>query len=269
MATEGVLGFHHATAFASDAQRNVAFYVEVLGLRLVKRSVNQDAPEVYHLFYADAVGSPGTDITFFPWRNIASPQEGAGLVREIWLAAPAASLISGGIIFSYGMLMRWRFYSGRDPGATNLWATGFGAAMMDGVGGYQFTPGASYFGSAPARFCGQGGTQADRFAPSYTFAQIARPAEVAVIADALGFDYGMTCRNRYPAPADALDASSPYRGLNFAGRYAYEGERLYQGVPYRLGVGAVGFADGHVAGMRTERLFTIHADYEPHPQTCA
>jgi len=92
MATEGVLGFHHATAFASDAQRNVAFYVGVLGLRLVKRSVNQDAPEVYHLFYADAVGSPGTDITFFPWRNIASPQEGAGLVREIWLAAPAASL---------------------------------------------------------------------------------------------------------------------------------------------------------------------------------
>jgi catechol 2,3-dioxygenase-like lactoylglutathione lyase family enzyme len=257
MATEGVLGFHHATAFASDAQRNVAFYVGVLGLRLVKRSVNQDAPEVYHLFYADAVGSPGTDITFFPWRNIASPQEGARLVRETWLAAPAASLISGGIIFSYGMLMRWRFYSGRDPGATNLWATGFGAAMMDGVGGYQFTPGASYFGSAPARFCGQGGTQADRFAPSYTFAQIARPAEVAVIADALGFDYGMTCRNRYPAPADALDASSPYRGLNFAGRYAYEGERLYQGVPYRLGVGAVGFADGHVAGMRTERLFTI------------
>lgn len=92
MANEGVLGFHHATAFASDAQRNVAFYVGVLGLRLVKRSVNQDAPEVYHLFYADAVGSPGTDITFFPWRNIASPQEGAGLVRETWLAVSAASI---------------------------------------------------------------------------------------------------------------------------------------------------------------------------------
>jgi glyoxalase family protein len=92
MATEGVLGFHHATAFASDAQRNVAFYVGVLGLRLVKRSVNQDAPEVYHLFYADAVGSPGTDITFFPWRNIASTQEGAGLVRETWLAVPIESL---------------------------------------------------------------------------------------------------------------------------------------------------------------------------------
>ncbi len=168
-----------------------------------------------------------------------------------------ANRTSGGIIFSYGMLMRWRFYSGRDPGPANMWATGFGNAMMDGVGGYQYTPGTSYFGSAPSRFCGQPGTQADRFAPSYSFAQIARPAEVAVIADALGFDYGMTCRNRYPAPADALDASSPYRGLNFAGRYAYEGERLYQGVPYRLGVGAVGFADGHVAGMRTERFFTI------------
>ncbi|MFQ3612075.1 MAG: prepilin-type N-terminal cleavage/methylation domain-containing protein [Fimbriimonadales bacterium] len=164
---------------------------------------------------------------------------------------------SGGIIFSYGMLMRWRFYSGRDPGATNMWATGFGTAMMDGVGGYQFTPGNSYFGSAPSRFCGQPGTQADRFAPSYTAAAVARPAEVAVVVDALGFDYGMTCRNRYPAPADATDASSPYRGLNFAGRYAYEGERLYGGVPYRLGVGAVGFADGHVAALRTERFFEI------------
>ncbi len=92
MAVNGVLGFHHATAFASDAQRNVDFYAGVLGLRLVKRSVNQDAPEVYHLFYADAVGSPGTDITFFPWRNIAAPQEGAGLVRETALAVPRSSL---------------------------------------------------------------------------------------------------------------------------------------------------------------------------------
>jgi glyoxalase family protein len=92
MSDLGVLGFHHATAFASDAQRNVDFYAGVLGMRMVKRSVNQDAPDVYHLFYADAVGSPGTDITFFPWRNIAPTQEGAGLITETALCVPTVSI---------------------------------------------------------------------------------------------------------------------------------------------------------------------------------
>ncbi|MDW8106852.1 MAG: VOC family protein, partial [Armatimonadota bacterium] len=92
MASTAVLGFHHATALASDAQRNVDFYAGVLGLRLVKRSVNQDAPDIYHLFYADAVGSPGTDITFFPWHNIAPTYEGAGMITETALCVPEASL---------------------------------------------------------------------------------------------------------------------------------------------------------------------------------
>ncbi|MCX7926191.1 MAG: ring-cleaving dioxygenase [Fimbriimonadales bacterium] len=92
MAAIGVLGFHHATAFAGDAQRNVDFYAGVLGLRMVKRSVNQDAPDIYHLFYADAVGSPGTDITFFPWRNIAPMHEGAGIITETALSVPVESL---------------------------------------------------------------------------------------------------------------------------------------------------------------------------------
>lgn len=92
MAIDGVLGFHHATAFAGEAQPNVDFYTGVLGMRMVKRSVNQDAPDVYHLFYADAVGSPGTDITFFPWRYIAPMQPGAGLITETALAVPSASL---------------------------------------------------------------------------------------------------------------------------------------------------------------------------------
>lgn len=92
MATYGVLGFHHATAFAGEAQPNVDFYTGVLGMRMVKRSVNQDAPDVYHLFYADAIGSPGTDITFFPWRYIAPMQAGAGLITETALGVPSASL---------------------------------------------------------------------------------------------------------------------------------------------------------------------------------
>lgn len=60
-------GFHHLTAVTADASRNHHFYTEVLGLRLVKKTVNQDDTSAYHLFYADGIGSPGTDITFFDW----------------------------------------------------------------------------------------------------------------------------------------------------------------------------------------------------------
>ena len=62
-----ILGIHHITALASDAQRNVDFYVSMLGMRFVKKSINQDAPDVYHLYYGDEIGSPGTALTFFPF----------------------------------------------------------------------------------------------------------------------------------------------------------------------------------------------------------
>ncbi len=68
-------GFHHLTAITADAPRNHAFYTQVLGLRLVKKSVNQDDVRAYHLFYADGKGSPGTDITFFDW---PAPRERRG-----------------------------------------------------------------------------------------------------------------------------------------------------------------------------------------------
>lgn len=57
-------GIHHITAFSGDVNENLHFYTKVLGLRLVKKSVNQDSPDIYHLFFADANGSPGTDLTF-------------------------------------------------------------------------------------------------------------------------------------------------------------------------------------------------------------
>src|SRR5918995_2823862 len=60
-------GLHHLTAVTTDAGGNVDFYTRVLGMRLVKKSVNQDDVSAYHLFYADALGSPGTDMTFFDW----------------------------------------------------------------------------------------------------------------------------------------------------------------------------------------------------------
>jgi glyoxalase family protein len=87
-----VRGLHHVTAIAGPAQENLDFYTGVLGMRLVKRSVNQDDPGTYHLFYADAEGHPGTDLTFFPWAQMAPSREGYGLSSEVSLAVPPGSL---------------------------------------------------------------------------------------------------------------------------------------------------------------------------------
>ncbi|HEX3267693.1 MAG TPA: VOC family protein [Gaiellaceae bacterium] len=78
-------GVHHITAITGDAPGNVDFYARVLGLRLVKKSVNQDDPTVYHLFYGDEEGTPGNDITFFEYRNAQPGRAGAGMVhRVVW-----------------------------------------------------------------------------------------------------------------------------------------------------------------------------------------
>jgi len=87
-----VHGIHHVTAICGDPQQNLDFYTEVLGLRLVKRSINQDAPDTYHLFYADAEGHPGTDLTFFPWPQMPAGQRGTGLAVEVGFAVPQGSL---------------------------------------------------------------------------------------------------------------------------------------------------------------------------------
>jgi glyoxalase family protein len=85
-------GIHHITAITGDAPGNVEFYVGVLGLRLVKKTVNQDDPTVYHLFYADEHGSPGSDLTFFEYPGAAPGRAGAGMVhRIVWrVAGPEA-----------------------------------------------------------------------------------------------------------------------------------------------------------------------------------
>ena len=87
-----VNGLHHITAISGPAQENLDFYAGILGMRLVKRSVNQDDPGTYHLFYADAEGRPGTDLTFFPWAQMAPPRDGYGRAMEISLEVPAGSL---------------------------------------------------------------------------------------------------------------------------------------------------------------------------------
>jgi glyoxalase family protein len=89
---DGVHGIHHITAISGPAQENLDFYSGVLGMRLVKKSVNQDDPGTYHLFYADAAGSPGTDLTFFPWAQMAPPRMGYGLAVEVALEISRDSL---------------------------------------------------------------------------------------------------------------------------------------------------------------------------------
>ena len=73
-----IVGLHHVTAIASDPQRNLDFYTQVLGLRFVKRTINFDDPGSYHFYFGDDVGSPGTILTFFPWPHAARGSLGVG-----------------------------------------------------------------------------------------------------------------------------------------------------------------------------------------------
>jgi glyoxalase family protein len=85
-------GIHHVTAIAGDARRNLAFYTQTLGLRLVKKTVNFDDPGTYHLYYGDETGSPGTILTFFPWTHVAPGRLGVGQTQETAFRVPAASI---------------------------------------------------------------------------------------------------------------------------------------------------------------------------------
>ncbi len=86
------LGIHHVTAVASDPQGNVDFYARTLGLRLVKQTVNFDAPDTYHLYYGDESGNPGTILTFFPWPDAPRGRRGTGQAVVTSFAVPEGSL---------------------------------------------------------------------------------------------------------------------------------------------------------------------------------
>lgn len=87
-----VLGLHHITAIANDAQHNYDFYTKVLGLRLVKKTVNFDDPGTYHFYYGNENGTPGTILTFFPWEGIGQGKNGVGMATEIAYSVPKDSL---------------------------------------------------------------------------------------------------------------------------------------------------------------------------------
>ncbi|HEY0943663.1 MAG TPA: ring-cleaving dioxygenase [Opitutaceae bacterium] len=87
-----ITGLHHLTAIATDAQENIDFYAGLLGLRLVKKTVNFDDPSAYHLYYGDEAGSPGSIITFFYWAGAGRGRVGAGQTTAITLSAPPSAL---------------------------------------------------------------------------------------------------------------------------------------------------------------------------------
>ena len=87
-----ILGIHHITAIAGEAQRNFDFYTKVLGLRLVKKTVNFDDPHTYHFYYGNENGTPGTILTFFPWTHVHPGRLGTGMATDIGYAVPAGSL---------------------------------------------------------------------------------------------------------------------------------------------------------------------------------
>lgn len=87
-----ILGLHHITAIAGDAQQNYDFYTKVLGLRFIKKTVNFDDPQTYHFYFGDEVGTPGSILTFFPWPRVKQGKTGAGMATEIGYSVPQSSL---------------------------------------------------------------------------------------------------------------------------------------------------------------------------------
>ncbi len=87
-----ILGLHHITAIADNAKRNLDFYTKVMGLRLVKKTVNFDDPGTYHFYFGDEAGTPGSILTFFPWEGIGKGSNGTGMATDIGYAVPQGSL---------------------------------------------------------------------------------------------------------------------------------------------------------------------------------
>jgi len=92
MPVEPIVGLHHVTAIASDPQRNLDFYTQVLGLRFVKKTINFDDPGTYHFYFGDDAGSPGTILTFFPWPHASRGSVGAGEVTHTAFSVPPSSI---------------------------------------------------------------------------------------------------------------------------------------------------------------------------------
>lgn len=137
-----ILGLHHITAIAGDAQRNYDFYTKILGLRLVKRTVNFDDPQTYHFYFGNEVGTPGTILTFFPWKNVRQGKTGAGMATDIGYSVPKGSLAFWKarfdklhIPYNIGDRLGEKFLNFQDP--DGLWLTLIEAKHNDDRKGYE------------------------------------------------------------------------------------------------------------------------------------
>jgi len=185
----GINGIHHITTLASDPQGNVDFYVGMLGLRLVKKTVNFDAPDVYHLYYGDEMGRPGTILTFFPFLGAERGKRGTGETSAVAFSVPSDSLdfwierlSRNGTDFK-GPYERFaeRFISFEDPDGMCIEL--FADASVNGIPGW--TGSAAGPRHAVRRFHGVTFTQRD----------LARAG--SFLTDVLGFTAGQSDGNRY------------------------------------------------------------------------
>jgi glyoxalase family protein len=185
----GIQGIHHITTLASDPQRNLDFYVGFLGLRLVKQTVNFDAPDVYHLYYGDETGRPGTILTFFPFVDAVRGKKGTGETSAVAFSVPGDSLDSwidrlsrNGVAFN-GPARRFgeELISFEDP--DGMVVELFADASVNGIAGWAGS--AAGRRSAVRRFHGVTFTHRD-LAPSATF-----------LTDVMGFAPGGSEGNRH------------------------------------------------------------------------
>ena len=161
-------GLHHITAVAADPQRNLDFYAGVLGLRLVKKTVNQDDPFTYHLYYGDALGRPGTAMTFFPFPGVPAGQAGRGQPLETRFSVAPEALES------------WR---------ERLMAAGVdakGASTADGMASLHFTDPDGLPLALVARVDGASGVAIQGFA-GMTLSSYRPDATARVLTDLLGY----------------------------------------------------------------------------------
>ncbi len=213
-----IVGLHHVTAIASDPQRNLDFYTQVLGLRFVKRTVNFDDPGTYHFYFGDDTGTPGTILTFFPWPGATKGRVGAGETVATAFSIPV------------GSMAYWRDR-----------LKGMGLAVEESL----------HFGSTHLRFPDPDGMVLELVEHAE-----ARPTAAPRYSDvpaghAVGGFFGTTLLERRLAPTQALLATMGYRKHGQEGdrsRYATEGEALGRFLdvvvdptaqPGRMGAGTV------------------------------
>jgi len=183
-----LLGIHHVTAIAGDPRTNVAFYAGVLGLRLVKKTVNFDDPETYHLYFGDELGHPGTIMTFFPWPGARRGRPGVGQLTVTSFAVPPQALgywserlRSNGIPAERGDLLEEELLAFADPDGLKLEIVGVpSAANRTGWAG----------GPVPAEHAIRG------FA-HVTLAEEGYEATARLLTDVMGFRLAAETGNRF------------------------------------------------------------------------